>query len=166
MSILDSVKPLYRFVRARLHAFSPRYFPVVKIPLKFSISGTTAATIDLGLVYVLKEFFDVYYLLAASVAFAFGFFVSFYLQKFWTFRDDSSEEIHNQALKYLVVGLTNTALNAVFVFLMVENFAVWYLLAQAISGSLLSIGSFMIYKFVIFRKRKKELKSMEINRNL
>ena len=57
--------------------------------VRFLISGSSAAGINLGTLFVLTHFFDVWYLLSSVVAFSVSFFVSFTLQKFWTFNDAS-----------------------------------------------------------------------------
>lgn len=124
-----------------------------KIYIKYIISGGTAAFVDLALLYILTDILGIWYLLSASLAFVVAYFVSFYLQKFWTFRDNSRERIVRQMSLYFIVGVSNLGINAGGMYILVDKLNVMYMLAQVIMGGLIAIGSFLIYKFIIFRKR-------------
>lgn len=152
-----------------------------KTPIKFIISGTTAAGVDFIAIYFLHSILLLRVVIAATIAYAIAFFVSFCLQKFWTFRDNDKERMSGQVFLYLVVGLMNLSINAGLMHLFVERYdtwimvkglfsvnslfypliilidtyRVWYIFVQAFVAGLLGISSFLIYKFVIFRKQRK-----------
>lgn len=125
--------------------------------IKYLIAGSTAAAIDLLSLYVLTSIFGVWYLYSAVLAFLAAFFVSFNLQKFWTFRDDSKKKIHKQMAIYFAVAGVNLCFNAGGMFILVDKFSIPYILAQIIMGGFLATESFLIYKFFIFRKQAGEL---------
>lgn len=122
-----------------------------KRPIKYVISGGTAAFTDLAILFILEHFFDKHYLVASMVAFSVAFFVSFLLQKFWTFKDNSMDTVHHQMFKYLFVGLVNLGINTLFMYIFVDIMGVWYILAQILSGFIIACGSFFIYKIFIFK---------------
>lgn len=127
----------------------------LKIPwdvVKFVISGGCAAFTQLALLWFFTEKFHIWYEFSLLLAFIFAFFVSFLLQKFWTFQDKSTERVHHQALTYFGVLLINLALNAVLLYLFVEKMHVWYVFAQVIIEVLLAALSYLTYKFLIFKK--------------
>ncbi len=126
-----------------------------KIYLKYIISGGTAAGVDLVLLYALTDIFGLWYLLSAILAFIAAFFISFYLQKFWTFSDNSREKILKQMILYFMVGLINLCINTLGMYILVDKLEVMYVLAQIIMGALIAISSFLIYKFIIFSTRGK-----------
>ncbi|MCK4554487.1 glycosyltransferase, partial [Candidatus Parcubacteria bacterium] len=117
----------------------------------------------LALLYALIDIFKVHYLLSASIAFLTAFFISFYLQKFWTFRDNSREKIYKQISLYFAVGATNLCINAAGMYVLVEHvlpeliiaraFNATYVAAQIIMGIFIAVASFLIYRFVIFSAR-------------
>jgi len=123
-----------------------------KTIVKFIISGGIATLADLILLFILTDFFRIWYLFSAILAFIGSFFVSFYLQKFFTFRDAGRERIYRQMGQYLFVGLMNLGLNTLGMYLAVEIFGIWYLLAQIIVTIIIAIFSFIIYKTYIFVK--------------
>lgn len=121
------------------------------IYIRYLISGGTAAAIDLGLLYLFTDIFNIYYLLSATMAFMVAFLVSFLMQKYWTFQERGREQILGQISMFFTVGLLNVGLNAIGMYVLVDVFSVMYLLAQVIMGGLIAIGSFLIYKLVIFK---------------
>jgi len=124
--------------------------------IKYVISGSTATFVDLSFIYVLTDLFHFWYLLSAVLAFMIAFFVSFSLQKFWTFRNNDRERIYEQLVLYLTIGLLNLTVNTGLMYLSVDVFGVWYLFAQVIILGFLGIGSFLFYKYIIFKKHKSE----------
>lgn len=129
--------------------------------IKYLIAGGTAALVDLGLLYFFTNFLGIWYLISACLAFVAAFFVSFSLQKFWTFRDGDKEVMFKQMRIYLAVALANFALNAGLMFILVDGFKIWYMFAQLMASGLIACESYLIYKFVIFNKNK--LKDGETN---
>ncbi len=129
-----------------------------KIIIKFVISGGTAAFIDLSFLYCLTDCFGLWYLISSAIAFAVAFFVSFFLQKLWTFRDENMRRTPKQMFWYFLVAILNLILNAGGMYLLVDVFGVFYLLAQILMGATLGINSFFIYKFIIFKKHKNSKK--------
>jgi len=125
-----------------------------KLYIKFIISGGTASAVDLFFLFLLTHIFGIWYLLSASLAFIIAFFVSFYLQKFWTFRDNNREKMIKQMALYFTVGVINLAVNTVGMYVLVDKFKIMYLVAQIIMMALVAISNFLIYRFVIFRKEK------------
>ncbi len=130
---------------------------------KYFVSGAAAAFVDLGLLFMLTEYGGLHYLFSVIGAFVVAFVVSFVLQKFWTFRDHSTEGIHGQLAMYLVIALINLGLNTLLVYVFADMVALHmlhfakvtapiYLSAQALASILLAVESFFVSRYIIFRK--------------
>jgi glycosyltransferase involved in cell wall biosynthesis/putative flippase GtrA len=119
------------------------------------ISGGTAFSVDLLLLFFLTDVLKIWYIYSASLAFIAAFFISFYLQKFWTFRDNS-KKVYKQMFIYFFTGATNVMVNAGGMYVIVDKLGIKYLFAQTIMTALLSICSFLIYRFIVFKKHKAE----------
>lgn len=128
----------YRFMK-RLHLLS-----------KYVVSGGSSAGVNLGTLYLLTEYAHVYYLQSAVLAFVIAFLISFILQKFWTFRDMRKEVLHWQMLWFLGLSLANLLVNTSLIYILVEYLRLWYVAAAVVSGALLAVSNFFIYKHVIF----------------
>lgn len=121
---------------------------------KFIVSGGIVALTELSLLYIFTDVFGIWYLFSLVFAFVVAFCLSFSLQKFWTFQNRKMETVHLQASSYLFVAILNLALNAGALYLLVRYFGLWYILAQALISIVLAIGSFLIYKYAIFKKHE------------
>ncbi len=129
-----------------------KYFRVIK----YLLAGGTATLVNLILLYFLTEFFHLWYLISSALAFIASFFVSFYLQKFWTFVDRDKEKILRQMVFYLAVASLNLFFNLVMMYFLVEAAGLWYMLAQLITGALIASESYLVYKFFIFNQSSKK----------
>jgi putative flippase GtrA len=125
----------------------------VKKIAKYIISGGTAAVVDLAALYVFVEWFHMWYVLSAIIAFLIAFCFSFTLQKFWTFKDREVENVHKQATVYFVVSVVNLGVNTLLIYLFVEYLHLHYFVSQIIAGGLLAVSSFFIYSIFIFPKK-------------
>jgi putative flippase GtrA len=120
-----------------------------KIFAKYLISGGTGAVVNLTSLYILTEFAGVYYLISAVLAFFISLSVGFNLQKRWTFRN-KEKKTAKQAMLYFAVTASNLLINTVCLYLLVEIFQVWYMLAQVLIYGFLAIFSFFVYKYFVF----------------
>lgn len=117
--------------------------------LKYALVGSFAAAVNLSATYVLYKY--MWYLLASIVAFVLTFVTSFLLQKFWTFRNMSTERIHIQSSVSLAVALVNLVLNAMAMYTLVSLLGVHYLYAQSLVLTAIALESYLINRFIIFR---------------
>ncbi|MEA1962813.1 MAG: GtrA family protein [Patescibacteria group bacterium] len=124
-----------------------------KIYIKYIISGCTGALVNLATLFILTEFAHIYYLLSAIIAFFVSLAVGFNLQKKWTFRDNN-KKVFKQAVFYFVITGANLLINTALLYFLVEKLEIWYMLAQVVIYGSLSIFSFVLYKFLVFRKEE------------
>ena len=125
--------------------------------LRFLISGGSAFTATIVALYIFTDIFHIYYLFSTVLAFLIGFCVSFIMQKFWTFRDHSRDQMHLQLVLYLVMQGANLALNTFFMFVFVEYLHIWYLLSQFIIALGLAFGSYFINRRYIFKPQTEHI---------
>ena len=118
--------------------------------IRYVISGGSGAVVNIGTLYVLTRIVGMWYLSASVIAFVASFFVSFGLQRFWTFEHRSRENVVKHAWMYLAVALANLCVNTGIVFCAVEYVHVWYVAAQLLAGVIVSVYSFFVYR-IIFR---------------
>lgn len=122
--------------------------------LRFAIGGLSIALAQILLLYVLTEFAGLWYLISSAISFCFAVITSFLVQKYWAFRDNSKERALRQFLQFLAVALIGIVINTASMFFWVDLLGVWYVLAQIITGFIIMVVNFTIYKFVIFRHTK------------
>ncbi len=128
-----------------------------QIYIKYVIAGGTAAIVNIAFLYLFTDIIGIYYLISTTIAFIIAYFVSFYLQKFWTFRDNSKDQLARQMSVYFIVGLANLAVNDAGMYILVDWVKLYHILAQIIMGALIAISSFLIYKYMIFKESVKSV---------
>lgn len=150
---------MYKNIKYRIIEFLTTKTYISIEVIRFIISGGTAAITELTLLYIFTEFFGVWYIYSAAIAFLFSFCVSFTLQKLWTFKDKNTNKTHKQATFYLLISVINLFVNIVAIYILVEVFGVWYMLAKVLISGTIAIYSFLIYKFIIFKYDKSHINS-------
>jgi len=121
---------------------------------RYLVSGGTATVVDIGLLYAFTRYAGLWYLASAVLAFIIAFGISFFLQKFWTFRDRSIDEMHRQASLYLGISLFNLGVNTLLVYLFTDFCHLWYIFSQVIAAGLVALSSFFLYKYWVFRPER------------
>ncbi|TSC63498.1 MAG: hypothetical protein Athens041674_65, partial [Parcubacteria group bacterium Athens0416_74] len=143
-----TLRPLHNLLRlyAGLTASHPSFMRLAR----FVISGGTATAVNLGTLFVLTHFFGVWYIYSSIAAFAVSFFVSFSLQKLWTFGDTALDKVHVQATKFLAVILVALGINTMLIYAFVEYMHAHYLLGQLVSGLFIAVINYFSYKHIVF----------------
>jgi putative flippase GtrA len=114
---------------------------------------------DLIFLFIFHGLLHINLVLSTSVAFILSFLVSFTLQKFWTFRNYSEDKVVHQLSLYVLNAFIGLNLNGTGMHLLVNKYAVWYMLAQIIVNLVLGVWNFFVYKFIVFNIGKNEINS-------
>jgi putative flippase GtrA len=121
---------------------------------RFLVAGGIGFGINIVSLYVFTDVFHVYYIISTVLAFLIAFSVSFTLQKSWTFKDASRENMHVQLSMYLAMQLTNLGLNTGLMYVFVEYLHIWYIFSQVIITTILSIVVYTVNKKYIFNQQE------------
>jgi dolichol-phosphate mannosyltransferase len=116
---------------------------------EFAIAGTVATVINLGLLYVLTEKAGIYYLASAAIAFLAGVTASFFINERWTFHVFKHPTLEYE--KYIFVNFCILIGNLIILTALVNFFAIWYVLAQALAIMFLGLLNFFIEKTWTFK---------------
>lgn len=133
----------------------PKFFGLLnkhKTGVKYMFSGGTAALVNLLFLYILTDIFGIWYLTSSVVAFIFGLLASFFLQKYWTFRESGLDHIKKQLTIYAILGGINFFLTPALLYIFVEKFHVWYILGSVLVMVSLAAVNYLINKFITFKK--------------
>lgn len=120
--------------------------------IKFVISGTTAALVHMTVAYAALHFVALRSVIATGIGFIAAFGVSFVMQKYWTFEDTSREGVSRQLGQYFVTGVLGLLGNMSIVYVLDDLFGIMPMIAIFIGALSVSVGTFAIYKYIIFRR--------------
>jgi putative flippase GtrA len=121
--------------------------------MKFVFCGGIAATLNLAILYVLTEYFLIWYLYSACISFMASWVVSFLLQKFFTFEHSRTDEVWGEAALYIGWSLVALSLNTLLVYFFAEGLGVWYIFSQVLAGIFVAFWNYFVYSRVIFINR-------------
>lgn len=126
-------------------------FPVLKQLLKFFLVGISNTAIDFIVYIALTRIFHLYYLIAATISFVMAVTWSFNLNRRWTFK--VKRGLVAQYCVFLLINTIVTLLNVSILYLLVDYFEVYDLLAKLVLTFFLGILNFTVNKFLTFRPK-------------
>lgn len=116
--------------------------------LRFSFVGALSVFTYYALLYGLTEFFRIWYIISAAVAFVGYYIVNFSLQKIWTFRNKSKRYIKRQLTQFTLMAIANWTLNTSLLYVLVEYGHMHYMLAQGILTIIVSIIAYFALRWI------------------
>ena len=122
--------------------------------IKYFLVGGIGVGINLGLLYVLTDFLGIWYILSQGMAIAVSITNNFFLHRYWTFKNEIVEpKTLERYIKFFIVSVVGMCIQLGLTFVLVENFALYYLYAAVIA-----IGSASAFNYLLNRKWTFEIK--------
>lgn len=130
--------------------------------IKYLISGCSSAFVDLFILHILDTYTGLHYLISVNIAFLCAFFLSFFLQKYWTFSDKGNEKTKMQMIMYFTISVINVFVNSFLIHTILNNFSIPEIfilrpvvIAQILAAFFVATESFFVYRYLIFKKSHK-----------
>ncbi len=110
------------------------------------IASLVASTVDYGAIFILTEFFHVWYVIGTAVGALLGAAVNFVINRHWSFQATRGSW-RRQAHRYLWVSAGSLVLNTAGVFLVTEKLGLHY----AFSVILVSLVVGVLFNYPLHR---------------
>ena len=117
--------------------------------VRFCVSGGIATLADVGLLYILTEFVGVWYLLSAGLSFILGTIIHYFICSQWVFK--VVKQSAGQYLIFVLIQTVGLAINLAVIYILVEYFSVWYILAKLVAVFVGLIWNFFANLKITFR---------------
>lgn len=134
---------------SEIYNFVNRYENLRQV-IVYLIVGAVAALLDITLIFILVEFLHIWYLLAAVIAFISVATLGFFLHKKFTFRHTGGKN-RLRYLIFLFIAGSGILWEVSFLFIFVEFFRIWYLIAAVMTKFIVLSWNFSMNKFITFR---------------
>jgi len=126
---------------------------------RHQVAGLIATMVDFGLLIILKEVFDVWYLYATIIGALFGAITNFFVSSYWAF-SGSKNSLKNQMYKYVIVSVGSLILNTLFVYLLTDGlpfiangFGFDYRISKVITAITIAWSyNFLLMRNFVFKK--------------
>ncbi len=122
--------------------------------MKFLGVGGFCAILNLVLVYSLTDIFKINYLFSTIIAIIIVNFVSFFLNKRYTFVT-KKKLFWRELWKYYSVMTSSYVLNVLGVFILVDLINIWYFYANIIFMAILTPFNYILHHNWSFKKKRK-----------
>jgi len=152
MSIFIKCLERLRITTARLCPAFYRCLLKRRSIVKYFVAGSFTTVLDLFSLFILHGLFDFGIVFSTTLAFILSLWLSFYIQKVWTFNHQGHKRAARQAGLYFLTIFINLNINGFGMHILVTDWHIWYILAQVMVGVVMSIESFFVYRFIVFRK--------------
>lgn len=119
--------------------------------MRYLIGGVSVFLFSIGLLYIFVDILGVWYLWATTMAFILSLGMSFTVQKYWTFRDHSTDGLTGQMGAYAFLQVFNLAANGSLMFIAVGKIGIPHLVAQVGTTATIAIWSFLAYRYLFTR---------------
>ena len=122
--------------------------------IKYFLVGGIGVGVNLGLLYVLTDFLGIWYILSQGIAIAISITNNFFLHRYWTFKNEIVEpKTLERYIKFFIVSIIGMGIQLGLTFILVENYAMYYL-----SAAVLSIIVASAFNYLVNRKWTFEIK--------
>jgi len=122
---------------------------IIRQASKYLITGITAAAAEYLLVYILTELGGFWYIASNTAALTAGFWISFLLNRYWSFK--SGGRITRQLALYFMLFVFNLGFSNLVVWLLTEKAGMHYLLSKAAAMAIIVMWNFAILRKVIYK---------------
>lgn len=119
---------------------------------RYAIVGWLVFIFDIGILYILTEYFDVYYLFSAAIAFAIALSIDYYITIIWVFNKRTIDSRYIELLIFATIGLTGLLLNVFIIWFFTEITNIYYIFSKLISSFLIYLWNFFARKLILYNK--------------
>jgi len=120
---------------------------------RYTFVGGFAFLIDFGTLFILTEYFHIYYLISAGIAFIIGLIINYFLSVKWVFNSRSVENKWLEFTLFTLIGLVGLSLNELFIWILTDILLIYYLLSKIITALIVYSWNFFARKFLLFNKQ-------------
>ena len=121
---------------------------LVKQIIKFGIVGASAFLIDYSILYILTDFFGIYYLYSSIISFIVSVIFNYILSIKWVF-DVSKKQTIKEFSTFILLSIIGLIINQVIMYIMVEKANIWYMFSKIVSTIIVMVYNFITRKIFI-----------------
>lgn len=120
---------------------------LIKQVIKFGLVGVIASLIDFGLLTMLTEFFNVYYLISAAVSFVVSTIFNYIASMRFVFESKfEKKQRHKEVIIFLVLSIIGLIVNQVMMWFFVDIMNIYYIFGKVLATVIVMIWNFVSRK--------------------
>lgn len=125
---------------------------------RYLFVGGFAAVVNIGTLYIFKQFFQLYYLVANILGFILGLIVNYILSKWLVFAKEDNMNGIVEFTIYAIIGVLGLGFDTLFMWIFTDKIGLYFMISKIVSTCLVFIWNFFARKgiYAISNKLRKE----------
>lgn len=116
----------------------------------YFIFSVISTIVDLVLLFILTEFFKIFYLTSVIISYCSGIFISFYGNLKHTFENKSKKNNVHKFLDFFIISIIGLILNVIIIKVLTEDFGIWYMFSKIITLAIVFFIKYFAHKKIVF----------------
>ena len=129
--------------------------------VRFVTSSTLTLLLDLLILSIMVEYFEIFYLFSAAVAFTISNSANYVINRYWGFSGTKTKLAEGYVL-FFIIGTAGLGITLLLMWLFVSYFGIFYFLSRVIVAIIEGSISFTLHYFITFRMHLNEFDSEEM----
>jgi putative flippase GtrA len=126
---------------------------VVREAFRYCLVSGFAFLVDIGVLWILVQYFSWWYLAAATASFLSGIVLGYVLSIRMVFNYRRLKDQRIEFLSFAAIGGIGLAINAAVMFAAVKYFGIYYLLAKCVAAGFTFMFNFFVRRQMLFVHR-------------
>ena len=117
---------------------------------RYILVGGAAFLVDCISLFILTQYFGIFYLISAALAFILGLAVNYLLSVRWVFNNRKLEKRSFEFGIFAIIGIVGLALNEFFIWFFTQDIQIFYLYSKILAAVIILFWNFFARKFILF----------------
>ncbi|MDA2922422.1 GtrA family protein [Patescibacteria group bacterium AH-259-L07] len=118
--------------------------------LRYGATAGISFIIDISALFVLTEFFHIYYLYSAAIAYVVALIIHYVLNVWWVFNKRKIRHWPAELALFSLIGIVGLGLNQVLMWFFTEIILIHYLISKVIARIFIFFWNFFMRKYMLF----------------
>jgi putative flippase GtrA len=117
---------------------------------RYILVGGVAFLVDFTSLFILTQYFGIFYLISAALAFILGLAVNYLLSIRWVFNNRKLERRSFEFGIFAIIGIVGLGLNEFFIWFFTQDIQIFYLYSKILAAVIILFWNFFARKFILF----------------
>lgn len=117
---------------------------------RYVFVGGFSFIVDYGLLFILTEFFHLFYLISATISFIVGLVINYLLSTKWIFKKSKLSSTTLEFIIYGIIGVIGLILNNIMLFIFTDLLIIHYMISKLITAVIVMGWNFFGRRIILF----------------
>ncbi len=119
---------------------------------RFLIIGGTAFVIDYALLYILTEYFDIYYLISSTISFIVSLIFNYIASIKWVFKTKEEDSQTKKLTIFITLSIIGLGINQLIMWTLSDLLTIYYMISKIVATAVVMCWNFITRKIFLEKK--------------